>query len=131
MRYAALVTTAEPARIGQYDLLPPDARRVEARLPSLKGVWYRGHCLHDGSAAGLEEMFDPDRLKETHVPGGWSPPGTTTLDRDRLEPVVGTDDHSVTHIIYRVTIPNSTLTGRHRSPHHPHGLTRVENRAVW
>jgi hypothetical protein len=43
MRYAALVTTAEPARIGQYDLLPPGARRVEPRLPSLKGVWYQGH----------------------------------------------------------------------------------------
>jgi len=48
------------------------------KVPPLKGVWYRGHYLHDGSAASLEEMFDPDRLKETHVPGGWSPPGTTT-----------------------------------------------------
>jgi hypothetical protein len=44
------------------------------KVPSLKGVWYRGHYLHDGSAASLEEMFDPDRLKESHVPGGWSPP---------------------------------------------------------
>ena len=170
MRYAALVSTAEPARIGHYDLLPPDARRVEARLPdealyalalyirslqppanpnpldenarrgeaifrregcpgchvpplytnnkltlakgftppkdvpptldilavsvgtdpglalktrkgtgyykvpSLKGLWYRGHYLHDGSVASLEEMFDPDRLSETHVPGGFTPP---------------------------------------------------------
>jgi hypothetical protein len=40
------------------------------KVPSLKGVWYRGHYLHDGSAASLEEMFDPDRLKEDHVPGG-------------------------------------------------------------
>jgi cytochrome c peroxidase len=45
------------------------------KIPSLKGVWYRGHYLHDGSVASLEEMFDPDRLKATHVPGGWSPPG--------------------------------------------------------
>ena len=45
------------------------------KVPSLKGVWYRGHYLHDGSVASLEEMADPDRLKETHVPGGWSPPG--------------------------------------------------------
>jgi mono/diheme cytochrome c family protein len=45
------------------------------KVPSLKGVWYRGHYLHDGSVASLEEMFDPDRLKETHKPGGWSPPG--------------------------------------------------------
>ena len=43
------------------------------QVPSLKGVWYRGHYLHDGAVASLEEMFDPDRLKETHVPGGWRP----------------------------------------------------------
>ncbi len=48
------------------------------KVPSLKGVWYRGHYLHDGSMASLEEMFDPDRLKDAHVAGGWSPPGTTT-----------------------------------------------------
>jgi hypothetical protein len=48
------------------------------KVPSLKGVWYRGHYLHDGSVASLEEMFDPDRLKNTHVPGGWSEPGTRT-----------------------------------------------------
>ena len=48
------------------------------KVPSLKGVRYRGHYLHDGAAASLEEMFDPDRLKETHVAGGWCPPGTTT-----------------------------------------------------
>ncbi len=46
------------------------------KVPSLKGVWYRGHYLHDGSAPSLEEMFDPDRLNETHVPGGWRPLGT-------------------------------------------------------
>jgi hypothetical protein len=45
------------------------------KVPSLRGVWYRGHYLHDGSAASLEEMFDPDRVRETHVPGGWAPPG--------------------------------------------------------
>jgi cytochrome c peroxidase len=26
------------------------------KIPSLKGVWYRGHYLHDGSVASLEEM---------------------------------------------------------------------------
>ena len=46
------------------------------KIPSLKGVWYRGHYLHDGSVASLEEMFDSDRLRDTHVPGGYSPPGT-------------------------------------------------------
>jgi len=48
------------------------------KVPSLKGVWYRGHYLHDGSVASLEEMFNPDRLKEDHLPGGWSPPGART-----------------------------------------------------
>jgi hypothetical protein len=48
------------------------------KAPSLKGVWYRGHYTHDGSVASLEEMFDPDRLKETHVPGGWRPLGSQT-----------------------------------------------------
>jgi hypothetical protein len=48
------------------------------KVPSLKGVWYRGHYLHDGSAASLEEMFDPSRLEETHVPGGWLPAGMKT-----------------------------------------------------
>ena len=48
------------------------------KTPSLKGVWYRGHYLHDGSVASLEEMFDPDRLSETHKPGGWSPPEAET-----------------------------------------------------
>jgi cytochrome c peroxidase len=45
------------------------------KIPSLKGVWYRGHYLHDGSVASLEEMFDADRLRDSHVPGGYSPPG--------------------------------------------------------
>jgi mono/diheme cytochrome c family protein len=48
------------------------------KVPSLKGVWYRGHYLHDGAVASLEEMFDPDRLNDTHTPGGWRPPGVQT-----------------------------------------------------
>ena len=48
------------------------------KVPSLRGVWYRGHFLHDGSIASLEEMFDPDRLTETHRPGGWNAPGVRT-----------------------------------------------------
>jgi hypothetical protein len=39
--------------------------------PSLRGVWYRGLYLHDGSVASLEEMFDPARLSDDHVPGGF------------------------------------------------------------
>jgi hypothetical protein len=48
------------------------------KVPSLKGVWYRGRYLHNGAAASLEEMFDPGRLDESHVPGGWLPPGKKT-----------------------------------------------------
>jgi mono/diheme cytochrome c family protein len=48
------------------------------KVPSLKGLWYRGHYLHDGSVASLEEMFDPDRVKDTHIPGGWKLPDTKT-----------------------------------------------------
>jgi hypothetical protein len=48
------------------------------KVPSLKGVWYRGHYLHDGSVGSLEEMFDPDRVRDTHRPGGFIPVGETT-----------------------------------------------------
>jgi hypothetical protein len=47
------------------------------KVPSLRGVWYRPALLHDGSAGSLEEMFDPDRLKPDHEPGGWKGPGVT------------------------------------------------------
>jgi len=90
MRYAALVSFADLVDFGPHHMLSPETKRVQARLSdealyalalyiySLKGIWYRGHYLHDGSVASLEEMFDPDRLKETHKPGGWNPPGTET-----------------------------------------------------
>ena len=45
------------------------------KVPSLKGVWYRGRFLHDGSLSSLEEMFDPARLQPDFEPGGWNPPG--------------------------------------------------------
>jgi hypothetical protein len=48
------------------------------KVPSLKGVWYRGRYLHDGSVASLEELFNPDRLKDTHVPGGFISAGLKT-----------------------------------------------------
>ena len=48
------------------------------KVPSLKGLWYRGHYLHDGSVSSLEEMFDSSRVIETHKPGGWSLPGHET-----------------------------------------------------
>jgi hypothetical protein len=45
------------------------------KVPSLKGVWYRGRFLHDGSLSSLEEMLNPARLQPDFEPGGWNPPG--------------------------------------------------------
>jgi hypothetical protein len=41
------------------------------KVPSLKGVWYRGLFNHDGSVATLEEWFDPARLRDDYVPSGF------------------------------------------------------------
>jgi hypothetical protein len=48
------------------------------KVPSLKGVWYRGRYLHDGSLTTLEEMFDPARLSDGFVPSGFRLPGQTS-----------------------------------------------------
>lgn len=45
------------------------------KVPSLKGVWYRGPFSHDGSVAELEDWFDPRRLQDEYVPTGWNPGG--------------------------------------------------------
>ena len=41
------------------------------KVPSLKGLWYRGRYLHDGSLTTLEEIFDPARLNDDFVPSGF------------------------------------------------------------
>jgi hypothetical protein len=51
--------------------------RKGTKIPPLRGVWNRPALLHDGSAASIEEMFDPARLKPDHVPGGWKGPTST------------------------------------------------------
>jgi catechol 2,3-dioxygenase-like lactoylglutathione lyase family enzyme len=38
------------------------------KVPSLKGVWYRGPFEHNGSVATLEDWFDPKRLQGDYVP---------------------------------------------------------------
>lgn len=40
------------------------------RVPSLKGVWYRGPFEHNGSVPTLEEWFDPARLSDAYIPTG-------------------------------------------------------------
>jgi hypothetical protein len=44
------------------------------KVPSLKGVWYRGPFEHHGSVATLEDWFDPARLREDYVPTGYAGP---------------------------------------------------------
>ena len=41
------------------------------KVPSLKGVWYRGPFEHSGSVAKLEDWFDPKRLRDDYVPTGF------------------------------------------------------------
>jgi cytochrome c553 len=48
------------------------------KVPSLKGVWYRGPFEHNGSVATLEDWFDPNRLKDDYVPTGFKGYGVKT-----------------------------------------------------
>ncbi len=42
------------------------------KVPSLKGVWYRGPFEHNGSAATLEDWFNPARLSADYTPTGFA-----------------------------------------------------------
>src|SRR6059058_4770049 len=44
------------------------------KVPSLKGVWYRGPFGHHGSAATLEDWLDPARLSNSYRPTGYAGP---------------------------------------------------------
>jgi hypothetical protein len=48
------------------------------KVPSLKGVWYRGPFEHNGSVATLEDWFDPARLRDDYVPTGFKGYGVKT-----------------------------------------------------
>lgn len=48
------------------------------KVPSLRGVWYRGPFEHQGSVATLEDWFDPKRLRDDYVPTGFIGPGLKT-----------------------------------------------------
>ena len=48
------------------------------KVPSLKGVWYRGPLEHNGSVATLEDWFDPARLRDDYVPTGFKGYSVTT-----------------------------------------------------
>lgn len=48
------------------------------KVPSLRGLWYRGLLEHSGSVATLEDWFDAKRLRDDYVPTGWKGPGVKT-----------------------------------------------------
>lgn len=48
------------------------------KIPSLRGVWYRGPFFHHGELASLEDIFDPARLKDDYVPTGYKPAHVAT-----------------------------------------------------
>ncbi len=75
---------------GRYDILPivvgtdPASALTTRRgtgyykVPSLKGVWYRGPFEHNGSVATLEDWFDRTRLRADYVPSGFRGYGVRT-----------------------------------------------------
>jgi len=81
--------TPPPDRLKEFDILPVSlhtdpmlalkTRRGTGfyKVPSLRGVWYRGMFPHDGSCATLEDWFDPNRLRDDYVPTGFKGYGVT------------------------------------------------------
>ncbi len=69
-----------PLSVGTDPTLALTTRRGTGyyKVPSLKGVWYRGPFEHNGSVATLEDWFDPKRLRDDYVPTGWKGYGVTT-----------------------------------------------------
>jgi cytochrome c peroxidase len=63
--------------VGTDPVLATQTRRGTGlyKVPSLRGVWYRGPFEHNGSVATLEDWFDPKRLSDDYVPTGWKGPG--------------------------------------------------------
>jgi hypothetical protein len=49
------------------------------KVPSLRGVWYRGLYGHSGFVTSLEDWFDPRRQRSDYVPTGWRGPGVKTM----------------------------------------------------
>lgn len=60
-------------RVGTDPRLGLDTRRGTGyyKVPSLRGVWYRGPFEHNGSVATLEDWFDSRRLRDDYRPTGW------------------------------------------------------------
>jgi hypothetical protein len=69
-----------PRSVGTDPTLALKTRRGTGyyKVPSLKGVWYRGPFEHNGSVATLEDWFDPRRLRDDYVPTGFRGAGVKT-----------------------------------------------------
>jgi mono/diheme cytochrome c family protein len=69
-----------PISIGTDPSLSLGTRRGTGyyKVPSLKGVWYRGPFEHNGSVATLEDWLDPKRLQDDYVPTGFKGYGVKT-----------------------------------------------------
>jgi hypothetical protein len=69
-----------PVVVGTDPALALSTRRGTGyyKVPSLKGVWYRGPFEHNGSVLTLEDWFDPQRLRESYVPTGFRGAGMNT-----------------------------------------------------
>ncbi len=69
-----------PMSVGTDPTLTLTTRRGTGyyKVPSLKGVWYRGPFEHNGSVTTLEDWFDPRRLRDDYVPTGWKGAGVKT-----------------------------------------------------
>jgi hypothetical protein len=70
----------EPTVVGTDTELTMRTRRGTGyyKIPSLRGVWYRGPLEHSGSVATLEDWFDPRRLRSDYVPTGFKGFGVKT-----------------------------------------------------
>jgi hypothetical protein len=64
-----------PTSIGTDPTLALKTRRGTGyyKVPSLKGVWYRGMFGHSGWCATLEDWFDPRRTQSGYLPTGFNP----------------------------------------------------------
>jgi hypothetical protein len=69
-----------PISVGTDPRLTLQTRRGTGyyKVPSLRGVWYRGPFEHSGSVATLEDWFDPHRLQDNYVPTGFKGYGVKT-----------------------------------------------------
>jgi hypothetical protein len=69
-----------PVVLGTDPRLTMETRRGTGyyKVPSLRGLWYRGPFEHNGSVATLEDWFDAARLRDDYVPTGFKGYGVTT-----------------------------------------------------